>query len=61
MITVYSYQDAKFVPNTHELGWDWAVDNGNLIVRTRDGDPIATYAPGAWQMVVDNDPVEASQ
>lgn len=61
MITVYTSQNDRLVPNRHESGWDWAIENGNLVIRSRSGDPLATYAPGAWQMVEDNDPIAPSE
>lgn len=60
MITVYTSQkNGNIVPNKHDMGWDWVLESGHLVIRSRSGDPIVTYAPGSWHRVEDNDPIEA--
>lgn len=58
MIKVYSYPQGE--TRDHDA-FDWQVDDGYLTLILKNGDQLATYAPGNWAAVVDLDPHKVSE
>lgn len=54
MIKVFSRMSGT---SLHDA-FDWQIeDGGYLTIIMKNGDQVATYAPGRWEVVIDEDPV----